>query len=920
MADEQTILLSPEEDVTSVHERLEQTPARRILLVVPPQTHLRSLTSWRVLRSYARELDKEVLVVTSDRQIRSVAKEAQFRVANSLESPPSSKGRSGSNPSRSGIGRITSLRGPSDRGGRSVQRTRQPQGPAHNPRTGPGTPAPQNTPRSPLPPSQPPGELHPFPSDEMEENTDLGQPSSSFGGPEEPEEPYGSPFDFRVPPSSLIHPVEAEPEQEDEDLDSFHYNYQQSQKILQAAQQQKDEAESETEPREVEDTDRMVAPHDHMVAPSDDEQIGGRTNATGGERAQWLSAPGEPVDPFAEMDDFQPLPLSEQRGAAMMPIHDFDDGEEVADISHYPTADIQAHGDIEDLGDVGMDELPPLEEPLEPPSYDYRSRMRSGSLSPRSIGADTEEEEDETEAGEELPAIEEQPTRVIPPALGLPDAVTGSNSRRVFPANPPTGNRAVPTGPMSRQREPEVVALPPATRRSTPLSTPPTSRRPAPTSVPKPKRPTPTSTQRPRQPVSRSQRKREINWITPVVIIVAFLLIGIIIFLIPSADVTVALAAKSYSWPVVVTASSTSKQDVTLRTVPVRTANFTKTITKTGRASGTNTTVGTASATGIVQFTNNGSQPVTLRSGTLVSTTNNVLFATSAEAVVPQNGNQNGNTIVVPVQAQTPGVSGNVAAGSITVIPAITISQISQDSNGATVKLSVTNPNPTTGGGGSGTATTVTTKDVNTLQSSINTQLQTELQAWITQQEQQQNSLLANPLQQNSLSKVETVTATPAAGKVASNGTFSETVNVNLPVQFVRKSDLQAQANAQYTQLSSESKLPKGVTKPPEGYALIQGQPVQLKPTACNSGSKTSTANASTLCFTATSPIALPISAQQVQNLVIGKQVQIVKESLPNSKNGLAGIKSVAVKVFPGFWPWMPFWTQRISVHFTAAT
>jgi hypothetical protein len=174
--------------------------------------------------------------------------------------------------------------------------------------------------------------------------------------------------------------------------------------------------------------------------------------------------------------------------------------------------------------------------------------------------------------------------------------------------------------------------------------------------------------------------------------------------------------------------------------------------------------------------------------------------------------------------------------------------------------------------------------------------------------------------QQNSLSKYETVNATPAAGKVASNGTFSETVGINMPVQFVRKSDMEAQANAQYTQLASESKLPKGVTKPPKGYTLMQEQPVQLKPTACNSSNKTSTANASTLCFTATAPVALPISAQQVQSLVTGKQVQTVKESLPNSKNGLAGVKSVQVSVSPGFWPWMPFWAQRISVHFTAAT
>jgi len=40
MADEQIIYLSPEEELTNVRERLEQVKARRIILVIPPQTHL----------------------------------------------------------------------------------------------------------------------------------------------------------------------------------------------------------------------------------------------------------------------------------------------------------------------------------------------------------------------------------------------------------------------------------------------------------------------------------------------------------------------------------------------------------------------------------------------------------------------------------------------------------------------------------------------------------------------------------------------------------------------------------------------------------------------------------------------------------------------------------------------------------------
>jgi len=77
MADEQIIYLSPDEELTNVRERLERVQARRIILVIPTQTQLRSHVGWRLLHSRARELGKEVLVISADRQIRSVVKAAE---------------------------------------------------------------------------------------------------------------------------------------------------------------------------------------------------------------------------------------------------------------------------------------------------------------------------------------------------------------------------------------------------------------------------------------------------------------------------------------------------------------------------------------------------------------------------------------------------------------------------------------------------------------------------------------------------------------------------------------------------------------------------------------------------------------------------------------------------------------------------
>ena len=88
MADEQIIIVQPEEDLTHLRERLEQVQNRYIILVVQPPTQLRSHLSWRLLHSRVRELGKDVLVVTSDRQIRSIAKASGFKVDNTMTSPP----------------------------------------------------------------------------------------------------------------------------------------------------------------------------------------------------------------------------------------------------------------------------------------------------------------------------------------------------------------------------------------------------------------------------------------------------------------------------------------------------------------------------------------------------------------------------------------------------------------------------------------------------------------------------------------------------------------------------------------------------------------------------------------------------------------------------------------------------------------
>ncbi len=912
MAGEQPFYLniSPEENLTDIRERLAQIPNRLIVLIVPRQTRLRNLHSWNLLHHYADDLGKEVWVISDDSPIIEVARRAQFRVG----SPGGS--RRGSNAGR-GAKSAAAQREANSRGTKGLSRFR-PFSPA---RQAPTTPRSSDlgsrlTPPSPLPPSAPARQE----TDEMHISGVNDEPEFVGRGPLSPP-PVGGQgnrrdLDFRLTAQSPLRPVEATPEPEDEEMDSFPYNYEQSQKIRQAAQQKDEEDDTGM----IVGPDTMLSPRDRMAPPTEQSA---QENAMQPRRpSSPLSAPlarsAEALDdPYAIPDDFQPLPLSEQIGAAPLP--PFDD-EDVTSLSPYAADDTLVQGDIEDLGDDGMDELPMAEEPPAPPPWEEEAGMRpdepeeevtdlppipyrprSGQFSAAVPDRGTEAaafnpaEQEEPEEREE--EIEDQPTRVIRPILSLPDVEATQNAGRASPEEATAATPSAAPGTAGRQGGSGPVGLPLPARASARTSQAP-KRQPAPA--------------RSRKPLFSTRRRRRQGWLRPLLVAVAVLFIaGIILFVVPSADVTVTLAAQSYSWPVVVSASTS--QNLAQHTVPLYTLSFTGNVTQSGKASGTNTTVGTAKATGIVQFTNNGSQSVLIPNNTIVSTANNVLFVTEAELLVVA-----GSTLPVPVHAQAPGASGNVAANTITVIPASSLSQIEQakENQGVTVKLTVTNPQPTSGGG-TGTATTVTKKDVSDLQTKASAQLYRQLQAWLAQQ-QARGNVLAKQVQESQLASYETVKATPAAGQqAASDGTFKETVSLTMPLQFVHAGDLQAQAQAQYQQLSNAKTLPPGATRPPQGYEPVAGQPVSLQPKDCASSSKSSTANASTLCFTASASVAQPITAQQVQNLINGRRVDVVRAQLANSKTGLPGIKAVKVNVSPGFWPWLPFWTQRITVHFT---
>jgi hypothetical protein len=837
MADEQIIYLSPEEELTNVRERLEKTQARHIILVIPPQTQLRSHVGWRLLRSRTRELNKDVLVISSDRQIRAVVKAAGFRVADSQESPASGGTRPGSRPSRSGSGGRTPARGRNvpgtgtgrgtpDRGSSTdIRRREQPA------RTTPDKQS--STPEEPV-----------SRVDDPSKSGTTNPISSAFGSQGKA---FGPGYDYRIETSPSR--FTAKPEQEDDEPDQLVEDYNVAQSILRAAEQGK---------------------------------MGAATNPTEGQLPPPQS-PGAPrafneiaQDPFAFMEDRYPSPLPEQRGRSSLEELD----EEIPDISNYPTG-VLSSGDIEDLGDEGDIVKPGRSSPrswskpvLEEPETAESSRIYG--VRPRNNRQGNIPQVDEGE--DELPPIANQSTRAVPPPRRVTTPLPYARTRTPTPqpqAQPPApGRPRMPTG--------VPPAAPPQRGTGRPAST--ASGRQAAARMPA------------RTAPAKSARTGGMRSVLAYFLIIGVILLifGMLVYYVPSADVTVTISSQTFSTPLALTATAASRQDVVHHTLPATTLVFDTSVTGTGPASGSKK-VGTTPATGSVIFTNNGNKPVDIPTGTIVSTSNGKNFATTVDALVLAKGSDVGNSVPVQVQAQTPGMDGNVPINSITVIPSASLTSISQANNKATVNLTVTNPKPFTNGG-VGNATTVTPSDIAQLKATLEPQVQQRANAWLAQQVHT-DDVQGKPVQNE--------TVTPKAGQVTPSGTFTETLSLHMTVLVVRAADLQAAAQVEFNAAAK---------KVNPNYALVPQQKVNLAKTSSKACTPVSTETSIILCYTATGQIAPQVSEQKIRDLVVRKPVQEAESELTSSVPGISGVGRITIN--PGFFPWMPLQSQRISVHF----
>jgi hypothetical protein len=316
-----------------------------------------------------------------------------------------------------------------------------------------------------------------------------------------------------------------------------------------------------------------------------------------------------------------------------------------------------------------------------------------------------------------------------------------------------------------------------------------------------------------------------------------------------------------------------------------------------GNATGT-AKINNQSASGSVIFTNTGAVPVTIPSGIIVATpgANGQQFTTTANAVVLQHDSTIGNSTEVPIQAVNAGPAGNVKSGTITVIPADSLSQIAKNNTGLAatdLKLLVSNAAATTGGG-AGNATVVSRKDLDTTTKNLQTALNNDIDAWVKQQHVTAQDIVGKPTITGSLVKP------PAEGTVESSGTFPAQLSATVTLMIVRSGALQG---ATIQQLNAFLAKDKAFT----GYTVSQDarQPVQIQALKQN-GQGTSL----TLNFTAVAQTIPDLTVEQVQNLVAGKRIPEATQVLKDLKD----VQNVTVQTSPSFIPWVTSWAHNINV------
>jgi hypothetical protein len=785
MADEKkTAYLDRDADLATVRELFQRSPSRRIELVVPSDTQLRTHMSWKLIHGYARDAGKEVTVVSSDRAIRAVVKAAGFRVADSLEAARPGKGRYGS---RGG-------RADTRAGGRAASSLRTP--PTREPESSSGAGR-STASRRPNPPASN------LPIDDLGPGDMMSSRPPIFG---EPSPIYGPEYNFTA---GEMRP--GSPPLEDEE-------------------------------------DELALPG--TVSPQDIERATDyRLAAQGGARSpeQETARPEPPTDTsLAHAADDETLTMHEQR-ASFPSVSGNRGGSGTSDLPTFP-------GEIEDLGE--RDDFP---QPSSPPYAQWS----------------------EEDAGQDIPPprVRGVPSRASQGGLTRsPDIADWTTVEMPEPAQPRPSAKP-PVAGSGRSPEGLLLPQPGQAAQRTPSRAEVADRSRAPSKVPAR-----------RQASSARRGGSALPLVVGILILLAIL--ALLVYFVPSATVTVTLPAQAYHEQMAYTASPGSPLNIVTHTMPAQTLSFPVTVQGIGHATGTKP-VGTNAAIGTVTFTNKTSFSIEIPTGTIVTTSNGVAFATTADALVLGN-----NVNFVPVQASQSGTGGNVPANTITVIPQSTIAHLQQSNPNLTISLSVTNAAPTTGGGARN-ETTISADDVKNEEAKLSPQVNSQVSDYL-RAHTSTGDVTGTP------QTTSTPLASPPVGSIVNNGTFTLILHVQVNVLIVRAADLQNVASLQINAALKQAK---------RNEELAPQQPVQITDVKAKDATLHS-AKALSLTFNALGQIVPQVSINQIREIVSGKSPTSAQAALLDKRNGITGIQKATVTVNPSFIGLVPFWQQHINVVF----
>ncbi len=927
MTDEKPIYISPEDDVTTVRERLEKTSNRQVTLVIPEQTQLRSLVAWRVLHADARRMSKDVLVVSTDPQIRSLAQACKFRVAHSQQAssitnksrPPTRPGRAGGaakSKSTSSQARMQAAKKP------SVQLPPEPSDERNENTPGSGKASRKadalNQWYSPLPEASPT-------SHDIERSFDrkttgnLREKSTFSSSLSEPMQEPGRIYDIHTDATPRIHQVPP-PLQEEEPAtywaDTF--DYKQAEDIRNSAQHNDANAPPLVVP---------LSPQTPRTMPHSDQQVHDAVDAVydGVYKTTPLPQPfeesAEPISDFYQMmnEHIPQSSLNEQHGSAIINgidssepvIHDGIVEVQVDQANQVDVADgslqVEYLGEdpsilpiTEDMQHHSRRELPGQEQQENIGALrNYKANaLRGGQLENRDNMPLSPRRQDLDDPAD-LPPVEERQTVIMSPQEFSPVLPPRGGTRPIVkhPASTDIPEMPVVDKKITVKRASQQI-LGSNPRLATPSR--------AKNNI-SPRATTNVETRRPNTTAGRgaatrklpAQSSKKSGAILALIAVLLLLLIGIPAFVLPTADVTLKLPSKDYLHAVTLKAVPSGQQGSATDIVPADQLTNNFETTGAGKATGS-AQVGIASATGTVTFTNNGQVLVTIPSGTTVTTSNGTTFSTQAEAVVNIANSNIGSSIQVPIKAQTSGTSGNVPPGSINFIPPDSLNSIVayNKMNVSDLKLTVTNEQATTSGG-VGYTPAIAQKDINVTKAGLSATLNNQFKTWLAQK-------VASGDQAGIMTTTETLENAPSVGQITADGAFTEKLKLNVTVLIVRASTIQRAAIIQLNQFMRKE---KGFSS----YAMVDDakHPVQVQQLKTTSYSK----SALTLTFIAAGKVVPNLDRQHIQSLIDGKSIKDARSTLQN----IQGVQHVDISTAPqiGSWApsWLPFWSAHITVH-----